>query len=224
METEISETPVGNDEGENSGGSKGSVGLARVISVILNPLLLPTWGALLLLYGPTYLSILPHSLKMYIAGTFLLTTFFFPLFAIGVMRSLKLVSDYELSRQRERILPLLVVAAGYASCFYLIFNRVNVGVFPQMLIGALAIVAFCFIVNFGWKISLHMAAIGGILAILLDVTLKGYGQMAIPLAAFIVLAGALGSARLYLGAHNVWQVLAGTLAGFSVMLLALNLF
>ncbi len=48
----------------------------------------------------------------------------------------------------------------------------------------------------------------------------GVGNMLVPLMVAILCAGALASARLYLGCHNGWQVLAGFCGGFAVSVLA----
>lgn len=48
----------------------------------------------------------------------------------------------------------------------------------------------------------------------------GVGNMMVPLMVAILCAGALASARLYLGCHNGQQVLAGFCGGFAVATLA----
>jgi len=199
-------------------------GLAKIISIVFHPFLMPLWGGLVLLYGPTYLVILPNSIKLYILGVLALTTFFFPAFTIGVMKNLKILSDYSLGHRRERILPLVTVILGYIICYYLFQSFISIGLLPQIVMGAMSIILICFVVNLFWKISLHMAAAGGIMAVFLFVTWMGYGQLGTILLCSILLSGCLGSARLYLEKHNIWQILAGTIAGIGGMLLVLYLF
>lgn len=198
--------------------------MAKAISIVLHPFLMPLWCCLILLYGPTYLYILPNPLKLYILGVFALTCLFFPAFTTGVFRSLRILPNLSLNSRRERTLPLLVVAVGYAVCYFLLARYVAIGLLPPMLLGALGIVIVCFACNLYWKISFHMAAIGGVVAVLMDVMLKGYGLVLFPLISFIVLAGILGTARLYLGKHNIWQILAGFCVGIGVMSLIMNVF
>lgn len=66
-----------------------------------------------------------------------------------------------------------------------------------------------------------MTAAGGLLAMLFLVNLSGFGQFAYTLLAFVLLAGLLGSARLWLGSHNIWQVTAGVGGGFLIASLAI---
>ena len=46
-----------------------------------------------------------------------------------------------------------------------------------------------------------------LMAVLVLMNVAGVGNMMVPLSVAILCAGALASARLYLGSHNGWQVL-----------------
>lgn len=211
-------------EGEVNERKKAGLFLAQACSFLLHPFLMPLYGVLMLLYGPTYLAILPGKLKIYLVSLFILTTLLFPAFSIALLKNLKILPNLSLSSQKERIVPLLIVTIGYVSCLYLTANYIVLGIIPQLLGGALAVVIVCFAINFFWKISLHMAAMGGSIAILLFLTMSGYGMMEEILLISILLAGLLATARLYLGKHNIWQVLAGFGVGFTVMGTGLLLF
>ena len=196
---------------------------AKTVSILLHPLAMPLYGTAALLYGPSYISILPDKIKWYILAIFALSTLMLPAFAIGLMHSLKIIPDLSLSNRRERIVPLLVVSAGCLFCNFFVRTRLGIDLLSQELIGAMGVILACFTVNLFWKISLHLAAIGGVVGMQLYVTLRGYGDMTSILLIFILLAGLLGTARLYLWHHNVWQVLAGFVVGIGVMLLTVGL-
>ncbi len=70
--------------------------------------------------------------------------------------------------------------------------------------------------NFWWKISAHAAGIAGIVAMLIQMTKEGptVGAMTWWIVGAIVVAGFLGSARIWLGRHTLMQVLAGSAVGF----------
>jgi len=78
----------------------------------------------------------------------------------------------------------------------------------------------CLGVSFYWKISLHLTGMGAVVALLVVMNVVGVGNMMVPLVAAVLCAGALASARLYLGCHNGRQVLAGFCGGFTVSVLA----
>ena len=86
----------------------------------------------------------------------------------------------------------------------------------RFLFAALGCVLLTLIVTPFWKISLHMTAAGGLLAMLFILNFSGFGQFPYTLLMFILLIGALGSARLWLGSHNLGQVMAGFGGGFLI--------
>ncbi|MCD8185906.1 MAG: hypothetical protein LUD68_05470 [Rikenellaceae bacterium] len=210
-------------EAEKPQESKLSIHAAKTVTVLLHPLLIPVWGTLLILYGPTYLSILPNSLKGYILGAVLLSTCFFPALLLGILHSLKIIPNTRFSR-RERWIPFIVILTGYLICIYLLHRYISIGVLPQALIGTMILAVICFLLRLFYLLSIPMAAIGGLAALLLDIALKGYGQM-LPLTMVVLLfSGLLGSCLLYLGKQQVWQIFAGFITGFGTILLSLNLF
>ena len=72
------------------------------------------------------------------------------------------------------------------------------------------------LINFKWKISAHSAAIAGLVALLIrlqrDVAVEPH--LVVWLLITVFCAGLLGSARVWLNRHTVWQVLAGYVVGF----------
>ena len=70
------------------------------------------------------------------------------------------------------------------------------------------------------QLGRHWAACLAVVALLVVMNVVGVGNMLVPLMVAILCAGALASARLYLGCHNGWQVLAGFCGGFAVSVLA----
>ena len=112
---------------------------------------------------------------------------------------------------------LLWVVALYA----VIIPVLSLGVFlRKFMLAAARRVPLCLGVSFYWKISLHLTGMGAVVALLVVMNVVGVGNMMVPLVAAVLCAGALASARLYLGCHNGRQVLAGFCGGFTVSVLA----
>jgi membrane-associated phospholipid phosphatase len=85
------------------------------------------------------------------------------------------------------------------------------------------------IVNFWWKISAHMAGIGGLLALLwqidaMELEIISRPWMVAYILIAIILSGLLGSARLLLKRHTLPQVIAGFLNGLICVSLMMRLF
>ena len=67
-----------------------------------------------------------------------------------------------------------------------------------------------------YKVSIHSAAIWGIVGILLPLNKVADGLLLIPTVILIVAAGLVMSSRLMLNAHTPREVLVGSLLGFGV--------
>ena len=183
--------------------------LSRAISYALHPLIVPTIAALLLLFGPTVMSNLPAEARWFIAAVILLNTLILPAFSLAVMK-------LRLQNQRQRMLPMGIVAVCYMLCI-LSFRQMTVAfLVDRFLIAALCCVVIAFVVNLYWKISLHMTAAGGLLGMMIVMNYTGLAQFRTVLIVLTVLTGALGSARLQLGSHSLAQVGAGAAAGVAV--------
>ena len=184
--------------------------LSRAISYALHPLIVPTIAALLLLFGPTVMSNLPAEARWFIAAVILLNTLILPAFSLAVLKLFGGLSDLRLQSQRQRMLPMGIVAVCYMLCI-LSFRQMTVA-----FLAALCCVVIAFVVNLYWKISLHMTAAGGLLGMMIVMNYTGLAQFRTALIVLTVLTGALGSARLQLGSHSLAQVGAGAAAGVAV--------
>ncbi len=190
--------------------------LARAVSVALHPLAMPLYGVALMLFGPTVWNNLPPNAKYYCLGVIALTTMAVPALCVVLMNTLGFVRSLGLEERNERSLPIAVVMVCYVACVYMISDPILVFLVRKLLLAAIGCLILALTVNFFWKISLHMIAAGGMLAILALTEYAGFGRMITPICVWIVLSGLLASARLWLGAHNPAQVYAGFAAGFLV--------
>ena len=137
-----------------------------------------------------------------------------------MLRSLGSISSYRVDERRERLLPLLIGAICYVLCAITIARIPSAAFLRKFMLAAACCEVMCLVVSGYWKISLHLTGMGAVVALLVVMNILGVGNMMIPLMVAILLAGALASARLYLGCHNAAQVLAGFCGGFVVTVLA----
>ena len=193
--------------------------LSNGISWVLHPFLLPLYLIVVLL-TLTVFAHYPANVKFYLLWVVVLYAVIIPLLALGVLRSLGRISDFKVDNRRERLLPLLVGAVCYVLCAITIAKIPSAIFLRKFMIAAACCEVLCFVVSFYWKISLHLTGMGAVVALLVVMNVVGVGNMLVPLMVAILCAGALASARLYLGCHNGWQVLAGFCGGFAVSVLA----
>lgn len=193
--------------------------LSNGISWALHPFLQPVYLVVVML-TLTAFSLYPLGMKFYLLWVVVLYTMIIPLLMLGVLRSLGRISDYRVDERKERVLPLLLGVACYVLCAITISKIPSADFLRRFMLAAACCEAMCLVVSFYWKISLHLTGMGAVVALLLVLNVVGVGQMLLPLMVAILLAGALASARLYLGCHNGLQVLAGFCGGFVIAALS----
>ena len=193
--------------------------LSTTISWVLHPFLLPIYMMAVLLTMTTFAHY-PSNVKFYLLWVVVLYAVIIPVLALGVLRSLGRISDYRVDDRRERMLPLLVGALCYILCAITIAKIPSAMFLRKFMVAAACCEILCLVVSLRWKISLHLTGMGAVVALLVVMNVVGVGNMMVPLMAAVLCAGALASARLYLGCHNGRQVLAGFCGGFAVSVLA----
>ena len=194
--------------------------LSNAISWVLHPFLLPLYLIVVLL-TLTVFAHYPANVKFYLLWVVVLYAMIIPLLALGVLRSLGRISDFKIDNRRERLLPLLVGAICYLLCALTLAKIPSVVFLRKFMAAAACCEVLCLVVSLRWKISLHLTGMGAAVALLVVMNIVGVGHMLVPLSVAILGAGALASARLYLGCHNGVQVLAGFCGGFLVATFAL---
>lgn len=190
--------------------------IAHIYSNILSPILVPTYGAFIALWL-TNLCNLSLSLRWNVVMMTLMITAAIPAVAIFILWKLRIITDPGLNIRTERFIPYGITALCYvAETFYL--WRIHAPQWMYMfMIGGLIAALICVGVNVWWKISAHMAAGAGLVALLFRIEasdLTPYADITGWILLSIVLLGALGTSRLMLERHTFWQVVAGSAVGF----------
>lgn len=194
--------------------------IAQLLSYLAHPLLFPTLSvAGILALNPWHYAHLSNRSKiLWVIVTFILT-FIFPVVWLLMLKSLNLVTSIRLESAKDRIIPYVATATFYLWAWKLFRPSVNNTQFSDMfissmLLGAALNVMICFFINLFFKISLHTAGMGGLIGLML--VMVNYSafdiRMYVPL--LLVVAGLVGTARLWLGAHRQSEVFSGYVVGF----------
>lgn len=193
--------------------------IATGISWVLHPFLLPVYLMAVLL-TMTAFSHYPPNVKFYLLWVVALYAIVIPLLSLGVLRSLGRISDYRIDDRRERFLPLLVGAVCYVLCAITI-AKIPSAIFLRQIHGRRGLLRGA--VSRGVVLLEDQPSPdghGGRRGAARGDERRGRGQHARSPHGRHPLRRALASARLYLGCHNGWQVLAGFCGGFAVSVLA----
>ena len=194
---------------------------ARVTSFIFHPLLIPTFGFLLLFNSDFYFSILPWNVKRYMLLVVFLSTCVLPAISILIL-SLSPKFDLNMEKNTDRVLPLFISSISYY-LGYLLLKRLPVfPVYDVLLIGSVLVQIALIPISMRWKISAHAAAIGGLFGGVLGLSFRLQENPVHLLSLLILTAGLVGSSRLILEKHTQSQVYAGFLTGFWILSLVIT--
>jgi membrane-associated phospholipid phosphatase len=200
-------------------------GLARFFSTVMSPLLMPTYGVFLALWV-SVLCILPFGTRLTVMVVIFGITCILPMILIGVLHNLKVIKDKKLENPRERFIPYVFSVLCYIGAALYLNNTHAPMWFSMFLFGAAGACLVSFVVNIWWKISAHMAGVGGVLAFLYEVQSMNLGAFNLfwVICFAVFFAGVLGSSRLILRRHSFLQVLAGFINGYLWVYLAVSIF
>lgn len=191
----------------------------KIVSFVLQPMLMPTFGMILLLFTDVF-SFYPPAWKwLAVGGTFLFTGIL-PATPILIMLKRGELRDLYISKKEQRTLPYLFSLLAYT--FWAIFMW-RVLYFPTFIVamgvGSTISIIIILMVNLKWKISAHLSGIGGVAG---GVFATCY-QLAInPIGLFIAVlffSALTAYSRIELKAHTPAQTLAGFSVGFLIVFL-----
>jgi membrane-associated phospholipid phosphatase len=185
----------------------------RIISGIFHPMLLPFFGTILLFQVGIF-RMYPLEYQLYIEGIVLLNMGILPSLAIFLLMKNGHISDLDVSVRNERIFPYLISLITCAGAVFLLIRFKMPWIIVKLFMGSVLATLIAFLITLKWKISAHAIAFGCIIASSFLVCFnQGYNPM-FYFIAVLLLAGLQGTSRVYLGAHSVGQVAAGSALGF----------
>lgn len=215
--------------------------MARFLSLIGHPLLVLTIGlALLLATNPFAFGVhdFADPKARILLLTVFITTFVLPGVGVAVMKPLGLIQSLEMQDRQERTGPYILTGVFYLWVFKSLLSDVQVpGLFSVFALGTTIGLFVAFFANIFTKISAHALGMGGLVALVMLMCFR-WGGTGLSISAFgntlmlsttallvlvVLFAGAVGMARLRLGAHEPVDVYQGYAAGFAAVLVAQGL-
>lgn len=192
--------------------------LAKAISILFQPLLIPTYTLIILFSLNNYLSLLvPPQAKQILMWMVFLSTFVLPLMFILIMYKRGMINTLNMDRKEERVFPLIITGVFYFLAYYIIYQTRLDMIYQRLFLGSALLICIAFIVSFYWKISMHMIGVGGLLGALIGINLIAYVDLTVFIMLSVFVCGLVGFARLKLKAHTPSQVYVGFFAGFLLM-------
>ncbi len=196
--------------------------LAKTLTLLFHPLLLPTYAFILVIYTHPFLfAAYEYSKWIFVLRVFL-NTFIFPAISILLLWRLGFVKKLQMPEKEDRIIPYIVVGTLYFWTFMTFRKSGDPQILNIILLGSCLTLFASFFVNIFLKTSIHAAGMACFTVVALILSLQSYYNLTWLFIIVLVLTGIVGTARLYLKAHQLSEVLNGYWIGFIAQLIALR--
>lgn len=191
---------------------------ARIISGLFHPLLIPTLGFLLLFNSGFYFSILPWVLKKYMLLVVFISTCALPATVLFIL-SVNSRFDLKMDKNTDRTLSLVISALSYYLGYLILKKLPSFPIYSILLVGSILVQTVLLPITMRWKVSIHSAAIGGLIGGILALAFRLQENPVAILSFLILIAGLVGTARLILSKHTEAQIYTGLSIGFLTLFL-----
>ncbi len=188
--------------------------LYNIITYIFQPILVPTYGMILLMNMDVFSPLSMFWRLVAIIGTFVFTGLL-PSIPILLLMRRGEVHDIFISNREERTMPYLFSFMAYVFWALFMWRTMQ---FPMFLvamgIGSAISIFIIIFINMKWKISAHVAGMGGLSGAIFGVC---YRLAINPIWLFVIVLTAsaiVALSRIELKAHTPLQTLAGFAIGF----------
>jgi hypothetical protein len=190
--------------------------IAKIVSVLFHPVLLPTLGFILLFSSGFYNSMLTTDAIRFILLVIFFSTATLPMLSVAIL-ALNSKFDFLMPNSRDRIIPLLFTSVFYYVGFMLLGRIHFLPVFKLFMIASVLLIVMLLLISFKWNISVHMAAVGAITATFFALSFRGGVNPLLAIATVVIVSGLVGTARLVLNKNNLLQVATGYFLGFIIL-------
>lgn len=191
--------------------------LANFFSYLTHPLITPLLGLLIISNSGTYAADLDPRFLHFIYLEVTVLTLLLPATLIPFLLYMDLTKSLHFHKRSERLLPLYITLIFYLAAYFLIRKLPVSDIYQRFLFSASLSVLLVLVVTYFWKISSHLTGWGGIVGLIVSLSIRFDSDLMLILILSILLSGVVGYARLRLGAHDSVQVYSGFLMGFLVM-------
>ena len=190
-------------------------GFSQFISYLFHPGIMPTIGALFVLWSvpETY----SWSTIFKITSTVFVGTYASPLIAIVLFRATKIISSVHLIKREDRIYPYMTGAAcAFATAAFLKKAMAPEEIYLSVYGTAFVLIVSTILVPY-FKSSAHMAGATGFFALFLRLHQR-YGLGGTDsLILLLLILSAVAWSRISLKRHTLQELLSGGLLGFSTV-------
>lgn len=191
--------------------------LALFVSVVFHPVFVNAFCLLsLFTLFPALEAGLNLKTKWFLFLFIFCSTAIIPLVMVLMLKITGKVSSIHLPGNQDRNMPYILTFFMYLFCYYELSTVAAGTILPLYLLACSAVMLAMIVINSFYKLSIHMATLGVLSAVICIAGLLGHYEIRPILAGVWLLTGLTGSARLHLSAHTPTQLYIGFSTGFVI--------
>ncbi|MFZ1687803.1 MAG: hypothetical protein WAU70_10300 [Flavobacteriales bacterium] len=138
----------------------------------------------------------------------------FPLIGAALMLRTRRVNGLTMDERKQRIAPMVSTLLYYCLTYWLLRKYPHHPAALSLFLGCIVSLIAVLAVTFMWKISMHMAGIGGLVGGLAALQILFGSFSVLVLVPLVLIVGLLGTARLVDSDHTPAQIYSGAVLGF----------
>ena len=191
----------------------------KAITLIFQPLLMPTFGMMILMNMTFFVGLPPLWRWISIIGTFIFTAVLPAIPILMILRKGE-INDLFISKKEQRTMPYLISFLAYVFWSMFMWRTLQFPMFiVAMGIGSAVSIITITVINLKWKISAHLGGVGGLTGAVFGVCYRMAINPLMFLIVILAISALVALARMELKAHTPGQVLAGFVVGFLAVFL-----
>lgn len=185
----------------------------RITSSLFHPLFMTLFGVFIIFNAGIYASDVPRQYYQFVYMMVILSDILIPLTMIASLIFFRKIKNSLIEDQRDRLLPLIFTTFCFYACYYEVSKYSSSAIINFFLGASVIVLAAVLVITVFWKISMHMAGIGGITGLTLFLMYFYRADIILILCLVILISGIVSSSRLASGSHTILQLIVGYFLG-----------
>jgi hypothetical protein len=186
---------------------------AKISSYLFHPIFMTIIGVFIIFNSGIYSTGIPTQFSHYVYLMVFLCNVLLPLTLISSLIIFKKIKNEIIEEKQERLIPLIFTTICFYFCYYMV-SRLSPSVIINLFLGsAVVVLVAVLIITVFWKISMHLAGIGGITGLTLFLIHFYNADILLILSILILITGIVATSRLALGSHSIFQLIGGYFLG-----------
>ena len=195
---------------------------ANFFSYLFHPIFIPIYAiAFLVFIHPSYFTGFSEQRKIMTVVISTVNLVLFPLLSVALLRAVGFIDSIFLRTRKDRIIPYMACGIFFFWA-YTVFNKQSMypPILSSFVLGVFLASSAALIANIYFKISMHAIGVGGLIGLSVVIFNSNTMLMTWPLAASLLIAGIVCTARFLVSNHTQKDIYIGLALGLAAQLAA----